>query len=115
MRFAEHNFGPFGHIFFVIVLFKPESKTLFRMLFSSLCLEGEMDCNTLLELPPPQALFRANLRAVQICGPLLEENTPGFGVSRDQPQPGSFRSRRASEGKSLGTRLIQTFDMQICR
>ena len=25
----------------------------------------------LLGLPPPQALFRANLRAVQICGPLL--------------------------------------------
>jgi hypothetical protein len=23
-------------------------------------------------LPPPQALFRARLRAVQICGPLLE-------------------------------------------
>jgi hypothetical protein len=38
IHFAEHNFGPFGHIFFVIVLFEPESKTLFRVLFSSLCL-----------------------------------------------------------------------------
>ena len=39
IHFAEHNFGPFGHIFFVIVLFEPESKTLFRVLFSSLCLQ----------------------------------------------------------------------------
>ena len=36
--FAEHNFGPFGHIFFVIILLEPESKTLFIVLFSSLCL-----------------------------------------------------------------------------
>jgi hypothetical protein len=28
-----------------------------------------------------------------------------FGVSRDQPQPGSFRCGRACEGTSLGTRL----------
>jgi hypothetical protein len=39
MHFAEHNFGPFGHIFFVIVLLEPESKTLFIVLFSSLCLQ----------------------------------------------------------------------------
>jgi hypothetical protein len=40
IHFAEHiNFGPFGHSFFVIVLFEPESKTLFRVLFSSLCLQ----------------------------------------------------------------------------
>ena len=39
IHFAEHNFGPFGHIFFVIVSFEPESKTLFRVLFSSLCLQ----------------------------------------------------------------------------
>jgi hypothetical protein len=31
IHFAEHNFGPFGHIFFVIVLFEPESKTLLRV------------------------------------------------------------------------------------
>ena len=36
---AEHNFGPFGNIFFVIDLFEPESKTLFNVLFSSLCLQ----------------------------------------------------------------------------
>ena len=34
--FAEHNFGPFQDIFFVIVLFESQSKTLFRVLFSSL-------------------------------------------------------------------------------
>jgi hypothetical protein len=40
IHFAEHNFGPFGHIFFVIVLFEPESETtLFRVLLSSLCLQ----------------------------------------------------------------------------
>jgi hypothetical protein len=39
IHFAEHNFGPFGHNFFVIVSFEPESKTLFRVLFSSLCLQ----------------------------------------------------------------------------
>jgi hypothetical protein len=39
IHLADHNFGPFGHIFFVIVLFEPESKTLFRVLFSSLCLQ----------------------------------------------------------------------------
>jgi hypothetical protein len=39
IHFAEHNFDPFGHIFFVIVLFEPECKTLFRVLFSSLCLQ----------------------------------------------------------------------------
>ena len=27
IHFAENNFGSFGHIFFVIVLFEPESKT----------------------------------------------------------------------------------------
>jgi hypothetical protein len=37
--FRRHNFGPFGHIFFVIVSFEAESKTLFRVLFSSLCLQ----------------------------------------------------------------------------
>jgi hypothetical protein len=31
IHFAEHNFGPFGHIFLVIVLFEPESKTLLRL------------------------------------------------------------------------------------
>jgi hypothetical protein len=39
IHFAEHNFGPFGHNFFVIVSFEPKSKTLFRVLFSSLCLQ----------------------------------------------------------------------------
>jgi hypothetical protein len=39
IHFTEHNFGPFGHNFFVIVSFEPESKTLFRVLFSSLCLQ----------------------------------------------------------------------------
>ena len=39
IHFAKHNFGPFGHIFFVIVSFEPESKTLFRVLFSNLCLQ----------------------------------------------------------------------------
>ena len=39
IHFAEHNFGPFGHIFFVIASFEPESKTLFRVLFSSLCIQ----------------------------------------------------------------------------
>ena len=34
--FAEHNFGPFQDIFFVIVLFESQSKTLFTVLFSSL-------------------------------------------------------------------------------
>ena len=34
--FAEHNFGPFQDIFFIIALFKSQSKTLFRVLFSSL-------------------------------------------------------------------------------
>jgi hypothetical protein len=34
--FAEHNFGPFLDIFFIIVLFESQSKTLFRVLFSSL-------------------------------------------------------------------------------
>ena len=34
--FAEHNFGRFGRIFFVIVLFESLSKTLFRVLFSRL-------------------------------------------------------------------------------
>ena len=34
--FTEHNFGPFGHIFFVVVLFDSQSKTLFPVLFSSL-------------------------------------------------------------------------------
>ena len=29
----------FGHIFFVTVSFEPESKTLFKVLFSSLCLQ----------------------------------------------------------------------------
>jgi hypothetical protein len=38
IHFAKHNFGPFGHIFFVIILLGPESKTLFIVLFSSLCL-----------------------------------------------------------------------------
>jgi hypothetical protein len=40
LPFAEHDFGPFGHIFFVIIiliLLEPESKTLFIVLFSSLC------------------------------------------------------------------------------
>jgi hypothetical protein len=32
--FAEHNFGPFEHIFFVVVLFDSQSKTLFTVLFS---------------------------------------------------------------------------------
>jgi hypothetical protein len=40
IHFAEHNFDPFGHIFFVIVLFEPECKTLFRVLFLSLCLQN---------------------------------------------------------------------------
>ena len=35
---ADHNFGPFGRIFFVIVLFESLSKTLFRVLFLSLFL-----------------------------------------------------------------------------
>ena len=34
--FAEHNIGPFQDIFFIIVLFESQSKTLFRVLFSSL-------------------------------------------------------------------------------
>ena len=34
--FAEHNFSPFQDIFFVTVLFESQSKTLFRVLFSSL-------------------------------------------------------------------------------
>jgi hypothetical protein len=34
--FAEHNFGPFQDIFFIIVLFESQSKTLLRVLFSSL-------------------------------------------------------------------------------
>ena len=38
IHFAEHNFGPFGHIFFVIIVLEPEWKTLFIVLFSSLCL-----------------------------------------------------------------------------
>ena len=37
--FAEQNFGPIQHIFFVIVLFESESKTQFRVLFSSLYLQ----------------------------------------------------------------------------
>ena len=37
--FAEHNFSPFQDIFFVIVLFESQSKTLFRVLFSSLYLQ----------------------------------------------------------------------------
>ena len=39
MHFAEHNFGFFAHIFFVIVLLEPESKTLFIVLFLSLFLQ----------------------------------------------------------------------------
>jgi hypothetical protein len=38
IHLAEHNFGPFGQTFFVIVLFEPESKALFRVLFLSLSL-----------------------------------------------------------------------------
>jgi hypothetical protein len=34
--FAVHNFGPFEHILFVVVLFDSQSKTLFTVLFSSL-------------------------------------------------------------------------------
>jgi hypothetical protein len=34
--FTKHNFGCFGRIFFVIVLFESLSKTLFRVLFSRL-------------------------------------------------------------------------------
>ena len=34
--FAEHNFGPFEDIVFAIVLFEQQSKTLFKVLFSSL-------------------------------------------------------------------------------
>ena len=30
---AGHNFGPYEHIFFVVVLFDSESKTLFTVLF----------------------------------------------------------------------------------
>ena len=37
--FAEHNFSPFQDIFFVIVLFESQCKTLFRVLFSSLYLQ----------------------------------------------------------------------------
>ena len=37
--FAEHNFSPFQDIFFVIVLFESQSKTLFRVLFLSLYLQ----------------------------------------------------------------------------
>jgi hypothetical protein len=37
--FAEYNFGHFQPIFFVIVLFELQSKTLFRVLFSSLYLQ----------------------------------------------------------------------------
>ena len=37
--FAKHNFSPFQDIFFVIVLFESQSKTLFGVLFSSLYLE----------------------------------------------------------------------------
>ena len=37
--FAEYNFGPSQPIFFVIVLFESQSKTLFRVLFSSLYLQ----------------------------------------------------------------------------
>jgi hypothetical protein len=36
-------------------------------------LSSPQNCSVLShQLPPPHALFRANLRAVQICGPLLE-------------------------------------------
>ena len=31
--FAGHNFGPFEHVFFVVVLFDSQSKTLFTVLF----------------------------------------------------------------------------------
>jgi hypothetical protein len=31
--FAVHNFGPFEHILFVVVLFESQSKTLFTVLF----------------------------------------------------------------------------------
>jgi hypothetical protein len=37
--FAEHNFGPFGRNFFVIVLFQSLSKTLLRVSFTSLYLQ----------------------------------------------------------------------------
>ena len=37
--FAEHNFSPFQDMFFVIVLFESQSKTLYRVLFSSLYLQ----------------------------------------------------------------------------
>jgi hypothetical protein len=39
IHFAEHNFGPFGHNFFVIVLFQSLSKTLIRVSFTSLYLQ----------------------------------------------------------------------------
>jgi hypothetical protein len=38
--FAEHNFGPFGRIFFVIILFESLSKILFRVFFASLYLQS---------------------------------------------------------------------------
>jgi hypothetical protein len=37
--FAEHNFGPFRRIFFVIVLFQSLSKTLLRVSFASMYLQ----------------------------------------------------------------------------
>jgi hypothetical protein len=57
-----NNFGPFQPIFFVIVLFESQSKTLFRVLFASLYLQIHIFYFGILEYPNFTQEFRPEIQ-----------------------------------------------------